>query len=343
MQMKVISIANNYGKPYDGVGAYAEAVSSRYCDSIHLGLFTGDCRPDTPPIKRITNLGMHKAFGRAMQYCRSTNVDYAIVEYPFVEWNPVVIRDMEELSCVLHAHTGKLVLSVHEYERLNPIRKKVVELLAERSDGLLVTSNDTGEALSSFCSTYKVRAIPSNIDVPDRASTVGVRSGFVYFGIVNKAKAFKEMLTAWDSISTHDGELSVITASELGDIEAYHNDLLYYKGLGDEEIVQIMTSSVCCVLPILPVVDGKNTTFATAARCGCLCIGRFCQEYAELPFTICVDDYTPAALAEAFSRVSALSPDEISRMSDDAFEYGKRFSADEVARDITGWLEGALR
>ena len=343
MQMNVISIANNYGKSYDGVGAYAEAVSSHYCDSIRFRFFTGDCRPDVSPVKRIFNTGMHKAFSCAVQYCRSTKVDYAIVEYPFVEWNPVVVRDMEELSSVLHAFAGKLVLSVHEYERLNPIRKKVVELLAERSDSLLVTSKETGEALARFCGIYKVRVIPSNIDVPGMVSTVGERTGFVYFGIVNKAKAFDEMLTAWDSISTHDGELSVITASDLGDIETHHNDLRYYKGLDDEEIVNIMTSCVCCVLPILPVVDGKNTTFATAVRCGCLCIGRFCQEYAELPFTICVDDYSPAALAEAFVRVSMLSSSDISRMRDDAFEYGKRFSADGVACDITRWLEGALR
>ncbi len=338
--MRVVSVANNYGKSFDGIGAYAEAVYSCFPKGIELEVFTGTCEPNHSPVSRVLSMGMHQAFRQAIAYCEGNRVDFVIVDYPFVEWNPIVIGDYVRLARTLHAQGGKLVLSAHEYARLNPLRKRVIERMAACSDKMVVSSDDMGSGLGRFCSDWKVRCIPSNIDVPNGVQARTDRKDFVYFGLVNKAKAFKEMLKAWDSLEDPKGVLHIITASTLGNIESEHKRVKYWQDLDDSEIVRIMSSCKGCVLPIRPMVDGKNTTFATAAMCGCLCIGRFSEEYKALPFTIDVKSYSPDDIADAINRVENITGSTLVTAQRAALDYSRQFKASEVASDIARFLGG---
>lgn len=335
--MRIISIVNNFGQSYDGVGAFAKTLWSKLPLDVELVSYSAVCRGDWSIWKKVLCLGMHSAFKSAYRENHYAGVDFVIVDYPFVEWNPVVLLDYAWTVKWVHRSNGRVVLSLHEFDRLNPIRKAVVKRLASMSDAMLVSSTGMGEELAERCGIWHVRRIPSNIDVPANIVRHDDRlNDFAFFGLVNKAKAFFPMLDGWMSAGVN-GRLKVITATDISIDDC--DSVTILKNLDDEDVVHELSTSKACIIPIIPEIDEKNTTFVTAVSCGCLVVGHFCEKYRKLPFVFETGGYSPKAIAEQVKAVSRLSAEEVKRLSEIAQEYSKGFSSTQIAEGVFTWLK----
>lgn len=323
--MKILLLCNNYGAKYDGIGAYSKEIYSRIQDKENeVDVFTSYCNPESRFL-RILNLGMTWKCLQAAVAVFSKKYDLVIIEYPFVEWNPLFFVSLLLLKLSTNLNHVRLYSTLHEFTRTNPLRKLVIALLCKVSDVSFVTDFDNMKCLEKYSKNLIKIEIPSNISICYDENTVKTRD-FVYFGIVNKAKAFEEMLQAWDVFNEkNDHVLYVITSSDVKGLEN-HKGVVYLRNANDEQINEIMTSVYFSILPIRPCVDGKNATFKTSCLAGCISIGKFCNEYKKENFVININDYNSSSLEYAFLKAINLPEDILCRYANCSIEFGKKYS-----------------
>ena len=338
---KVLLVANNYDQTYDGIGAFATAVSKKFSNQIVLRVYSSNCSENESVFQRITTMGMTKAINRA-----STELgekDAVLLDYPFVEWNPCIVLSYLHLVRMCRSHHGKLFLSLHEYSRVNTLRKAVIRVFARTADCVFVSNETLAQEIRPFAKNIRYRNIPTNIFGHTETGSHDEHT-FVYFGLVNRTKAFDEMLAGWDIFNaTGEYTLNVLTGSRLSGLEK-HKNVNYLFHLQDAEILKTMCNAAYCIIPVRPEIDMKNGTFKTGALAGCVCIGKFNEEYRHLPFVMEMNDYDPADFAEAFQNVSALDLDKIKEMGRSAAAFGKKYTpkavAEVVEKEILAFMEG---
>jgi hypothetical protein len=338
---KVALIANNYNQTYDGIGAFATAVSKNFSDRIDLKVYSSSCSENDSAFRRISTMGMTKAIYQAsMELSKKGAV---LLDYPFVEWNPCIIFSYLYLRRMCRSRQAKLFLSLHEYSRVNALRKAVIRIFARNADCVFVSNDTLAQEIRPFAKKIRYRSIPTNISGYTEAGKHDKHT-FVYFGLVNKTKAFNEMLSGWDVFNAA-GEytLNVLTGSRLSGLEK-HKNVNYLFHLQDSEILKTMEDAAYCIIPVRPEIDMKNGTFKTGALAGCICIGKFSEEYKQLPFVISMNDYRPVDFVEMFQNASELNLDKIKEMGHFASAFGKQYTPEAVAevveKEILAVMEG---
>lgn len=335
--MKIASVSNNYGKQYDGVGAFAKVQNENYPDDVICINYTADCTFEASKLQRIFMPGMTFAINRLIKDFHKENFDVVMVEYPFVEWNPLIILSLLIVRNIAKKRRCKLVLSLHEYIRVNALRKLVIKIMCKLSDIVFVSNEEMKSAVSEFSNQVCIRPIPTNLYNQEAMTLDIVQStqNYVFFGLVNKVKAFYEMLDAWD-IYNKDGKktLYILTASQLSDIENKHIGVKYLYKQDDYTIIKILRSCVGCIVPIKPLVDNKNATFKTSCISGCISIGKFCDEYKELPFVINMPDYNINSFLCAFEQLDGIGEDDRIEKSKKAIEFGQKFVPKQEANSV---------
>lgn len=327
--MRILQICNNYGDTRDGVGDYAKQIAEAIGNRAAVTTITASCSPSLSLVKRLISPAMTNAFGRAIAEIESgKSIDVVIVEYPFVDCNPSFIIPFLKLRKLLITQQSPLVISIHEYRRVNRLRQMTIRFIAKRADALLVTNDEMLRDLHPYCQKIYIRTIPSNIPGYYDGSP---KSGFVYFGLVNKAKAFDSLLSAWDIANTKDSVLRVLSATDVTERLAGKQNVLYMHNAPSKEVAHQISASICCVLPILPEVDSKNATFVTAISMGCICIGKFTDEFKSLPFVINLEDYSPESIAFGINKVLQMNSKQLELLQSEAIEYSKRFDLSCVA------------
>ena len=327
--IKLASISNNYGESYDGVGDFARAQNVNFPDDIKVINYTAKCTYEVPKIKRLFSLGMIKATCKLIRDLKNNKIDAVIIEYPFVEWNPLILLPVLKLSYMLKKQ-GILILSLHEYDRVNILRKKIIQIFCMISDLVFVSNDKIKEAVRPFCKKICIRPIPTNLYNEDAINCNNISKNnnrYVYFGLVNKAKAFNEMLCAWDKFNENcEYELYILSGTPLYNLENKHKGVKYIYNGTDYEIISLMRSAKACFLPVKPFVDNKNTTFKTACLAGCICIGLFSDEYKNFDFVLNMRDYSCSSFVNAMNKVSTLENDKTRLMQHKAIEFGLMFS-----------------
>lgn len=328
---KLALIANNYNQTYDGIGAFATSISKNFSKQIILSIYSSKCNGNDSAIHRITTMGMTKAiFKASTELC---DKDAVILDYPFVEWNPCIILSYLKLKKLCRAFHVKLFLSLHEYSRVNSLRKVIIRILARNADCVFVSNNKLAQEIRPFANEIRYRNISSNISgyIADGSHD---KYTFVYFGLVNKSKAFGEMLAGWDIFNASGNyTMNVLTSSNLSGLNE-HKNVNYLFHLDDSEVLKIMGNAAYCVIPVSPEIDMKNTTFKTGALAGCICIGKFTEEYMKLPFVIGMNDYRPEDFVEAFKKASAIDSDKIKKMGYLASAFGNQYTPKAVAEVV---------
>lgn len=330
-------ICNNYGKSYDGIGSYSKAIYEDNFKYTDVKVYSADCKTDISFLKKILNYGMTSQINRISKDIKSGNdwFDAIVIEYPFAEWNPVIFLAFRRLSIVARKAGIKVITSVHEYERVNKLRKIIIEYLCNISDAILVSNQEMGEALSRFCPKYFERMIPTSI-YSDKLefNAQKKRTSYVFFGLVGKAKAFEEMLEGWDLFNSKgDNTLYILSGTKLGNMDN-HKGIKYIYDLPDEQILDIMDRCSFCVVPIKPYIDEKNTTFKTGCLNGCVCMGHFEQRYTGLKFIVEMKDYSPEEFKCAFEKTKNYTDAELQMMQELAFEYGKQYAPRKIAAKV---------
>lgn len=321
-------VCNNFGSTDDGIGNYAAVMKEALEGHTSMLIFSARCPQQTSAIKKLVNFGMTRAILKLACSPYLNRLDAVIIEYPFVEQNPCFLLAVKRLSKKLERLKKPLILSLHEYRRCNPLRQLVIRRLARLSDVMLVTDEGDAQGLADCCGVYYLRSIPSNI-APLHSTKA--RANFLFFGLVNKAKAFGELLQAWSEAQIEGEVLQIATATEIEDQIVGIEGIRYYHNQPEEVIAGLMSEAKFCILPIKPEVDCRNTTFIGAISSGCICIGKFSDELAKLPFLIDIQDYSVESIVQALRHAAAMPAHVAEEMSQLGCEYSKRFSLDAVA------------
>ncbi len=327
-------IVNNYGKEYDGIGAYSQAISSHFSNKIIKRIYTGYCVESDKVISKLTILGMTKAILGAIK--ELDDLDMILMEYPFVEWNPLIVPIYYHMASRLKTSNKKLVLSLHEYSRVNALRKIVIRKLLKKADIVLVSDEGMKIDISQYANNIYVRNIPTNITGNlEHKDIEKAKNNFVYFGLINKAKAFYEMLEAWDEFNSKGKyRLNILTGTKLDWDDSKHRNVKYIYRADNDEVFRIMSESMFNIVPVKPEVDMKNATFKTGCLAGCISIGKFCEQLSQLEFVLNVDTYDSNVFINIFNNAKDMSVDYMSKCSKGAQDYGKQYEPDVIAKNV---------
>lgn len=336
--MKIINICSNYGSYKDGIGSYSknmiEQIKKNKTD-IEFYIFSSDTTK-LNKIERFFSLKMTKNILYALRKIKQEKVDIVNIEYPFIEWNPLILLAYKILVEKCIKNKVKVVISLHEYTRVNFFRKKVIEFMVKRADTVLVTQEDVKEKLSSICKEIYIRNIPSNIPLNlDLELKEKNMKQYVFFGLINKSKAFFEMIEGWKKFQckNKECELIIITSSDVSIKEYEKYNIIVKKNLSENKIGQIMAEAGYCILPIKPNVGYNNATLKTATLFKCIPIGKFNKTIEkEYEFFVNMTDYTKNDFFNALTYTVGMK--EIKIKQQDAKNFGSEFSINNIADDI---------
>ena len=289
--MKIIFICNNYGKIYDGIGMYTYNLAE-------------EMKKINPEILIITGkvigkkrINTWELFINIMNFRINKNEKYYfIIEYPFLEWNllTILLLYIKRIS----KKNIKYILSLHEYQRVSFLRKIIINFLVKISDICILT--DKKDLVQD--KKYILRNIQSNI-INTNINMVKNENEFCYFGLINKSKAFNEMISGWKKFNRGKKYiLNIYTSSNIKIDNMNDYNIRIYKNLSNEILSQEIQRNKYMILPIIPYISYNNGTFKTAACHKCIPIGIFCNELKYLGINIEDNVYTKENIKEALEK-----------------------------------------
>ena len=334
--MKLAVICNNYGQNYDGIGAYTAAICEKMEQSANIKIYTNKCKASDSKLKKFTTMGMMQAIHNLKKCIRKIKYDAVIIEYPFVEWNPFIIFSICALSKKLKKNKIKFIVSIHEYERVNVLRKFIIKCIACKADAIFITNKNMAVELKKCCSISYIRKIPSNIERFENGEIIEKdKTQYVFFGLINQTKAFDEMLKAWDDFNRDkEKTLHIISGTYIENIEEMHKGIKYHYNLSSEEISSVMKKCAFCIVPVKPFVDEKNTTFKTGCAMGNVCIALYANEFKCLDFIINMDDYSEIGFLNALKKAEAMDVQELKKHEKKALEFAEKYKTENIANEI---------
>lgn len=342
--MDILLIANNVGCNKDGVGVYAQLLYKEFQQDDRVGkinIINGDTEGFSS-LKKVISLRMSEAILKAIKDIKKCKYNYVIVEYPFKEYNPIIILLFWLLKKTVRHNNGKLILSLHEYFRAKKLRRVVMRLLVNNADILFVTEKKIQDFFLKRGKEVYVRDIPSNLNVKwdKNEGKIFNKRKFVYFGLIIANKAFYEMLEAWKIFNSKKKYvLDIMTSSEISinDAEMYNINL--YIGLNDDSVIEKMKDAAFCILPIKPEVGLYNTTLKTAVAAGCTTVGHFCKELKKEPFSIDIESYNTKDFVEGLEHAVRLSDKQLADNAYDGILFSQKYSHKNTVNQILTYLQ----
>lgn len=325
-------VANNYGKSHDGIGAFSKVTTCFFSSNLTYKVYTSICSENDSKIKRFLTLGMT----RCLIKCKNHINEYQgiLIEYPFVEWNPTILIAFQLLRSKSRKKEAKIILSLHEYRRVNRLRKEVIRFMAKRCDLVLVSNKEMMNDIVTLNSNVCVRGIPTNIYGHATPKNADSMNKFVFFGLINGTKAFDEMLNGWDEFNKNNKyKLYIITGSIIKGLER-HKNVVYIHNADNDTIFQIMNNCMYCVLPVKPQIDEKNATFKTGAIAGCICIGKFSEEFSKEDFLINMKNYTADDFYNAFNAATTIDFNNAIIKNEEAIKFGNKYNPQNISTII---------
>lgn len=333
--MKILIIANNIIGDSDGIGKHARLVKEEFSKREGVeAVIVSRTTTGFSTIKKFFSLEMHKAFKQAYNYISQEKPNVVIVEYPFDEFNPIILLDYRKLHKQCKKNGARLALSLHEYDRVKYLRRKVIESFMKNSDLVFVSEPHYLETLKPFNKNIYLRTIPNHI-VSKSNNIEKDRRRFVYYGIVNKAKAFEELIKAWRIVNKERNYvLDIVTISDISVNDSNRYNINLHIGTSDSQVEEILSEVACAVLPIKPSISFNNGTFVSCAQNGCMIIGIASDDIKNERFIIQPNEYTPESLAEAIHKVALMNDDELKSMQTEARKFGSKFSVESTVSQM---------
>lgn len=305
---KIAFICANYGSTKDGIGHYTQKlVETIRKKDIHISIYSG--KTYNSLIRKLFSFSMFNAIWNVTP----KNFDSIFIEYPFPEYNPLILIPIIKLKVLSSIHQTKTILSIHEYSRANKFRKSFINVLLLLFKTCFVTDEQTRQSIHSNKKEVLIREIPSNIDIPEQSTLNKQINSFVYFGLINKSKAFNEMLKAWYQFNQRNQcHLSIITSSDTSHIDT-NNNISIVKDAEDKEVARILQESQYAILPILPNININNATFMAAIKGNCIPIGTFSESIQNKEIFINCKSYSPEDIISALKFAEKMETAEYQR------------------------------
>lgn len=310
----VYVVCNNANLKIDGIGDYAYLLCKELINHIPEIRLLSAASGKRGFINKLCSLAMMRLLLRLEG--KIEEGDVVIIEYPFAECNMMVLPALKRLKCSLLKKNGRLILSLHEYDRANFYRKYIIRHIFPLADVVLVTD----QAMQCTCRHYvrdvRIRTIPSNIYQGEQALSVKDNSQYVFLGLIDKTKAINEMVEAWRIFNKNGNKkLTILTSSIFNNhFESYGID--YKRNLEINEIGEYFKKAAFCILPINPEVGYNNATYKTAICFECIPIGHFKQNMDNDSFVININDNSVCEIHKGLERSATMSEEDYSKMKE---------------------------
>ena len=224
---------------------------------------------------------------------------------------------------------------MHEYDRVNSLRKRVIDVFMRFSDWIFVSEDKYLRKFGKLSQKMSIRTIPNHI-VCKRNNKEFNPKAFCYMGLVNKSKAFEAMLKSWEIFNQNgDNILDIISSTDLSEwhLDKYRG-VRYHYDLSNSEVVDVMFSCAFSIIPVIPDIGNNNSSFVSAIQCGCVPIGKFGEELKSVPFAISVSDYDIGTMVQAYHQSQQIEAKDFFRLSKECVLYGRKFSLENTATQM---------
>lgn len=334
--MNIVFICTNYNSIKCGIGMFTYNLAHHLSKEkdVNIEIISSNTF-HLKGLKKIFSLKLIKEilkFIKKNENKRLYPIEF-IIEYPFMDWNPLTILALVYLK--IYFKNSKLLLSIHEYYRVHILRRKLIDVLINLSDGYIVTDKNLYDKIKS--KKKLLRSIPSNI-LKINFDTIIERSeeNYCYFGLVNKSKAFNEMIEAWKKFNIDNSKnLNIYTSSDIEIMEKEKYNIKIYKDLSNKDLSIELQKNTFMILPIIPYLDLNNGTLKAAAEHECIPIGIFSKEVKFLGINIMDKLYSARNIEEALKSTINLKKDKFLK---ELKIFSNSFSFEKNSKDIYKFL-----
>lgn len=334
--MKIIFLCTNYNSIKCGIGMYTynlvEALKKE--EEINVDIIT-ETTSQIKGLKKIISCKFIKKifdFINKNKNIKDEKINF-ILEYPLMDYNPFLILVLIVLK--INFKNSKLILSLHEYHRVNFLRKIMIKILIKISDEFVITDESFFKIINNKRSL--IRKIPSNILKINSNCIERKKENYCFFGLINKSKAFNEMIEGWKKFNLDKKNiLNIYTASDLEISNMENYNIKIYKDLTNEELSIKLQENKYMILPIIPKIDINNGTLKAGALHGCIPIGIFSKSLKNLGIQISENSYSADNIYNALEET--LQENDI-QFEKNIFEYSKLFSFEENAKELYSFLK----
>lgn len=327
MKNKIAVVCTNYGSIKDGIGDYTKKLIAHFDESKYIvDIYSEE-------VIKKNKINLYFSFKMIKQlkklYINSLKYDFIIIEYPFNEWNPLIIYYIKKI----YKKNKQIILDLHEYSRVNQLRRLVINKLVDNSEYLILTK---GEEFITNKKRY-YRLVPSNIE-NYFGLLKNTDNNFVYFGLINKNKRVIEVLEAWKEIKNLKkvkglNEFYFVSSSDLNGLKERYSNVKFYNSLYEREVSEIFYKCNFAFFPIEPNISEKNATFKTAMIHGTIPIGKFDDMIlAEYPVLkkFHLNSYSKAEIASKLIEVSKMSQEDIFTIRKTLYFLSEKYSFESI-------------
>lgn len=332
-------VCTNYGNNKDGIGHFTSKIvdAIKQEESLKIKVFTAETH-NLSKIKLFLSLGMTKQIINLKKSLnKNSKKNYIILEYPFVEYNPLFIIALIYVK-LRQGDRSKIVISLHEYARTKILRKLFIRMLIPWSDIVLFTKNEDVKPFFNKKIIFKKRIIPSNIEPNKRKSFNLIKDLSVcFFGIINyETKEIHNMMKGWEKFLIEEQNANrinfhIISSSfnkEINDNERVN----YHYNIDDNEVSKLLHNMHYMILPLKPKVSINNGSLAVACVHECIPVGVFDEKYFKKNFGVNMKDYTINEFVNLFKFINASDINSIKHKAKEVYEYGKTRTVSNAAK-----------
>ena len=327
--MKIIFICTNYGSYKDGIGHYTKNIADELSKS--NGVNVENISGLTCKLNKRQMITSRIMINKIDDFLKLgiNNIDKDtsfIIEYPFLEWNPLIIIKLKKLRKICKKKDANIILSIHEYKRVSVFRRRFIDLLIKLSDGLMVTDSGTYNMLKKFKKQMLIRPIPSNII--NKSNSKKNEKYFCFFGLINKSKSFNEMINAWKLFNyNNEYTLNIYSSSDVNLTNSEENNIFVFKGLDDLNLSNKLAECKYAILPIKPYIGMNNASLKATAQYDCLPIGIFESDYlANMGISIKDSEYSTKNILNALNKSIEIDKEEYLIKLNNLKSFSKKFS-----------------
>lgn len=337
-------VCTNYGSNKDGIGHYTSKVVAGLKNKNDYQVYIYSRKTF-----HLSNLNLFLSFRMSKEIFKlikkvynNSEKSFIILEYPFVEYNPILFFLLIILKFTINKKS-KIVVSLHEYNRTKKLRKFFIKGVILLSDIVLYTDKEDVKSFNKKNRSFIKRSIPANIQPSKEFKKEIIDNNVLnlcFFGIVNfSSKKIDTMITAWEDYLGKNLENKIIFhfISSSNDLSIKNNkNIQYHYNLNDKDVSKLLSIMHYIILPIMPKVSINNGSLSVGCIHKCIPIGVFDSKHFNKNFGISMKNYNEAEFIRVYKLINNLELYKVENKRNVAFKYGLKKS---IKNTISAYMD----